>query len=738
MRETMADFLSTQLDFIFFFYGLAFILLGMTCFAIARGGERKHPWTVLGCFAFLHGAGEWLDLAALIVGDTPAFAVARTALMIGSFVFLMDFARLEGIQLGLKLPGRWLYVPLISLALLAGVTEGLNAAATVARYSIGFVGAMTTGVIFTRLAKELSGAERRLAIFAAVGFALYAAAAGMIVPPASIWPATVVNQLWFLQITGLPIQLVRGLLACWIAFSIWGIWGQKLIQDASAERYTKFLRKQFVGTLLAMTTILVLGWILTDYLGGIYKQNVEAEAQGDIDLLASRFSGETAAVEATVRVLAGSPSIFRLLVRGSPQDNEGAQRLLDLAVEASGAQTGYVLDGSGAVVASSKPEGPSASAPWNIRALPPFQSAIAGQAGHHFASDAAGAQDYYASYPVRGNDGKIIGVTMLRKSLDKFEADLMRFDHPYFFVDPEGIVALTNRPEMRRRPLWPLPAEEKLTANPALGLNGRPLMEREITDATWTTVNGERDYVRRRYTNHSRWSLVLLVTTSEMFASRVLGIVITLLVTIMTLIYLFGRERRVHDRVQTDKRLELQQLARELELQANTDPLTGLYNRLKFNQALAIEVLRSKRYQTLFSLVLFDIDHFKAVNDTFGHQVGDNVLVQLSRIVASQVRATDLLARWGGEKFVILINVSDQTAQQVAEKLRVAIGRAAFDAVGNVTCSFGLAQYTEGDTPETLIARADSALYRAKLNGRNRVELAPSPIIVAPELASVA
>jgi diguanylate cyclase (GGDEF)-like protein len=269
-------------------------------------------------------------------------------------------------------------------------------------------------------------------------------------------------------------------------------------------------------------------------------------------------------------------------------------------------------------------------------------------------------------------------------------------------------------------------------------LNDRPVMERELIDATWTTVNGERDYVRRRYTNHTGWSLVLLMTTSEMFASRILGIVITLLVTVMTLIYLFGRERRVHDSVQTEKRLELQQLAHELELQANTDPLTGLYNRLKFNQALAIEILRSKRYQTVFSLMLFDIDHFKAVNDTFGHQVGDNVLVQLSRIVTSEVRATDLLARWGGEEFVVMINVSDQTAQQAAEKLRVAISRAVFDVVGNVTCSFGLAQYTEGDTPETLLARADSALYRAKLNGRNRVELAPSPLIVASELASVA
>jgi GGDEF domain-containing protein len=99
-----------------------------------------------------------------------------------------------------------------------------------------------------------------------------------------------------------------------------------------------------------------------------------------------------------------------------------------------------------------------------------------------------------------------------------------------------------------------------------------------------------------------------------------LGIVITLLVTIMTLIYLLGRERLVYDNVQMDNRLRLQELARDLGLQATTDTLTGLPNRLKFDQALANEMSRAERYQTPLSLVLYDVDHFKKVNDTYGHQ----------------------------------------------------------------------------------------------------------------------
>jgi diguanylate cyclase (GGDEF)-like protein len=218
-----------------------------------------------------------------------------------------------------------------------------------------------------------------------------------------------------------------------------------------------------------------------------------------------------------------------------------------------------------------------------------------------------------------------------------------------------------------------------------------------------------------------------------------LGIVITLLVTIMTLIYLLGRERWVYDNVQMDNRLRLQELARDLGLQATTDALTGLPNRLKFDQALANEMSRAERYQTPLSLVLYDVDHFKKVNDTYGHQVGDKVLTQLSRFVPNLLRNTDFLARWGGEEFVILIpGAEGSMAFQAAEKLRDAIRQVVFDEVGTVTCSFGVTQYAVGDTAAGFISRADDALYRAKISGRNRVELGSQPAGTKLELVSVA
>jgi diguanylate cyclase (GGDEF)-like protein len=740
MRETMSNFLNTQLDFILFFYGLAFILLGTTCFSIARRGKHEEPWAVLGLFAYAHGVGEWLDLSALILGDIPAFAMARTALMTGSFVLLMEFARLETIRFGTRSPGRWFYVPLVLLVVFVGVTGGVSAANALARYAIGFTGAMATAWIFARRAKGFTGTPRRLAIFAAIGFAVYGVAAGVIVPTAPFWPATIINYSWFVSLTGIPIQLVRGTVACWITFAIWSIWGREVVLEVVSERYTAHLRQQYFWTLTAMVAILTFGWILTDFLGGIYKQNVQQEARGDIDLLASRLDGETATIDAMVRALAGSPTILPLLVGGSQDDTKRAQSVLDLDVEASGSKLGLILDMSGAVVASSDRWQATALAASEYRSDPFIQQTLAGGPGHHFAFDAANAeQDYYASYPVRSDGDKVIGVALLKISLAAFEAHLTKFDRPYFFINPDGIVVMTNRSNSLLRTMWPLSVERKMALTEQFGtLNDHPMLKQEIVDATWTSVEGERDYVRRRFAEHSQWSVVILKPTHEIFASRVLGIIITLMVTLMTLIYLFGRERWVHEKVQMDKRLWLQEQALQLGHQATTDSLTGLYNRLKFNQEIASEILRSDRYKSPFSLVLFDIDEFKKVNDTHGHQLGDKVLVQLSRLALSLIRSTDLLARWGGEEFVILAAGSDgQMAAHAAEKLREGIGRVVFEEVGSVTCSFGVAQYMEGETAESLIGRADDALYRAKMNGRDQVELASQLVEAKPKVASI-
>jgi diguanylate cyclase (GGDEF)-like protein len=158
--------------------------------------------------------------------------------------------------------------------------------------------------------------------------------------------------------------------------------------------------------------------------------------------------------------------------------------------------------------------------------------------------------------------------------------------------------------------------------------------------------------------------------------------------------------------------------------QAFYDGLTGVYNRTKFNEFVLYEIERSTRVKHSFSCILLDIDHFKKVNDTYGHLVGDEILITLVKTMQKYIRTTDKFARWGGEEFVILlVDTSDKEALVIAQKLRKIVEKIQHPIAGNISASFGVTEYREGDGINSLFKRCDDALYRAKEGGRNRVEI---------------
>lgn len=179
--------------------------------------------------------------------------------------------------------------------------------------------------------------------------------------------------------------------------------------------------------------------------------------------------------------------------------------------------------------------------------------------------------------------------------------------------------------------------------------------------------------------------------------------------------YFVSTSRDITDRITLEQ--ELKQLAIK-------DALTGVYNRYKINSKTENEIKRANRYGEPFGLIMFDIDHFKMVNDTYGHDIGDYVLQEICRIVLKSIRETDSFGRWGGEEFMLLLPYTSQSKlKEIAEKLCKTIETHSFETVQKITISAGATIYKQGEDIKELIKRVDIALYKAKSHGRNQVIL---------------
>lgn len=166
----------------------------------------------------------------------------------------------------------------------------------------------------------------------------------------------------------------------------------------------------------------------------------------------------------------------------------------------------------------------------------------------------------------------------------------------------------------------------------------------------------------------------------------------------------------------------------ELDQLAGTDKLTGAWNRRRFEETVETEMDRLRRYGQRLSLMILDVDHFKKINDLYGHPVGDQVLIDLSNTIRSSLRASDSLTRWGGEEFVILCpNTTADIVSRLAERLRRKIATVEFQEVGTITLSFGVAECGPNETWEQWLHRADEALYLAKSGGRDQVKTIKRP-----------
>jgi diguanylate cyclase (GGDEF)-like protein len=626
--------------------------------------------------------------------------------------------------------GPVVYIPPIALVALAWGLDGTQSANAVGRYAFGLTGCLSAGLVFAHRARELTPGPHREMRWVAVAFLAYAVAAGIIVPTSSLWPAAHLNGELFLSATGVPIQVVRALLAGLISALIWRIGADSVERARESNQYLRHLRHLLLSASVSVAVTLMFGWIATQYLEDVTEKRLRSDNETARTLLLGTFDSQVSAVDAVLALVSNDPAVGALILAGAGANMDSAPSALNRYVSKKRAEALILVDSAGNVAAVA-PAG-LLTGEAEIEVFPVLGKVSAGPATRFLINDSTAKKiKYFSSVPIQNVDGSVIGHALFGRPVDMLEGRLKDVDLEFFIVDAQGAIKASNRQERVSTNLWP--SKEAPFLDSETGLRPGWVIEKEVVGEALLKSAGTHRLATRTKLNASDWSLVVSVSEPFDIPARLGGIGLTFFAVIAVLSIHITRDRIVREAIRKDIQHALERRTKTLLLQATIDPLTGLHNRLSLNDALAMEIDRSIRHESSFSIIMFDVDHFKRVNDTHGHLAGDSVLVRLSLLAQNALRSSDLLARWGGEEFVVLLrDHRAEVASNVAQKLRATFALADFGCIGQVTCSFGVAEFEPGDSAETLVGRADAAMYQAKHGGRNRVAIAGGRRAIGP------
>lgn len=313
----------------------------------------------------------------------------------------------------------------------------------------------------------------------------------------------------------------------------------------------------------------------------------------------------------------------------------------------------------------------------------------------------------FVNYKVQNKQGELIGVIGVGLSMETvtrlIENYQQRYGREIYFVNRQGEVMLQSSQYSHEMHLQNKDGLEKLFTR---------ILTSPSASVSFEAKNGNVIYLNSRLVPEFDWFLIIEQindpASEKVEAALVINLLISLAISVVVLFI---------------AHLALKGYQGRLETMATRDKLTGAASRQVFDSLFEQAVSRSKRYQKQTTLALIDIDHFKKINDSFGHQQGDKVLETVAQIIKLHIRNADVLCRWGGEEFLLLLNECDIThAEERLESIRQAIAAWRFqldDALLTVTVSAGLAEYETGESLTGLVERADHALYQAKGRGRN-------------------
>ena len=610
----------------------------------------------------------------------------------------------------------------------------------------------------------------------------------------------------------------------------------------------KLRHKWSIFSLLFMSVVVGAGWFATGHLGDMARQEIVKENEATIRLLSTLLTDDLQKHAGAAKAISGSPWISPALISGNEQDIARANSALDRYNSAMGGSVSYLMDSAGKTIASSNRNDPDSFIGKSYQFRPYFTQAISGKAGRYFALGVTSLKrGFYASYPVRDGQGAIIGVVAMKKDLKNIEVNL-RGDNHFFFINPQGIIFLSDKEEMLFKSLWPISKETEQTLLASKQFGEKPfqaVMTQEIGDGMEATLNGRRYLVSRKVIDPEGWSIVLLAPTDRIRIYKLIGILTTIFVCLLIVIFsgviyvtdlskealrqseershlllhsagegLFGVEvtgqvtfvnpaalrmlgfaaeellgQSVHAVIHhshedgsnypeedcpmyasytqaVEKHVinevlwrkdgssfpveysstpitkgdtvmgavvtfrdvtDRKQAEEKIQQMAYHDSLTGLPNRKLFSDRLGIALAQAQRNQKGVALIMLDLDNFKDVNDTLGHDVGDLLLKATAERLSAALRESDTVARFGGDEFALILSdlKGIEDALQVAQKIVDGFRKPFLIDIHQliVTTSIGIAVYPNDGTDEgILLKNADQAMYQAKQTGRDRYQ----------------
>ncbi|MBV5320941.1 MAG: GGDEF domain-containing protein [Sulfuricurvum sp.] len=315
----------------------------------------------------------------------------------------------------------------------------------------------------------------------------------------------------------------------------------------------------------------------------------------------------------------------------------------------------------------------------------------------------------FINHKIYDNEYHFVGATGIGLKISYINDMLKRFRQEYnftvMFVNEKGEIILSERSDSKIKNLSDTPELHRISDQ--IIVKESKILEYQ--------KNGENYLLKTKYIPELNLYLIVEAKLDDFiknvrqtfYMNLAISLLMTVIITLIILLTIRGYNKK-------------------LEFMASNDTLTGLMNRSAFNDSFNDFLRLSKRNGNPLSLIFFDIDNFKMINDTLGHQAGDNVLIRIAELLKNRLRRTDIIGRWGGEEFIIgLIDTDQESAEVIAETLRKAFEEDAHLihlTPSHITASFGIATARTADAIETILSRADSAMYRAKELGKNRIE----------------